>query len=65
MPLASQSLAFKQAFNKVDIETSVRGRLEEAATEYSKAELAKSAKLFLESWRILRSEYEDGLYKRF
>jgi hypothetical protein len=64
MPLVSQSLAFKQTFSNIDIETSARTKLDQAATAYYKPELAKSAKLFLESWRILRNEYESGLYKR-
>jgi len=64
MPLVSQSLAFKQTFSNIDIETSARAKLDQAATAYYKLELARSAKLFLESWRILRNEYESGLYKR-
>lgn len=64
MPSASDSLAIKQTFSRLDLETSARAKLDQAATAFHKQELTKSAKLFLESWRILRNEYESGLYKR-
>src|SRR4051794_12484759 len=62
MPLVSQSLAFKQTFSNLGVETSAQAKLDRAATAYDKAELTKSAELFLESWRILRNEYESGLF---
>ncbi|KAH7418741.1 hypothetical protein BKA64DRAFT_655105 [Cadophora sp. MPI-SDFR-AT-0126] len=64
MPLVSQALAFNQTFSNLDVVTSARAKLDQAVTAYHKPELTKSAKLFLESWRILRNEYESGLYKR-
>ena len=60
-----QPLAFKQTFSNIDIETSARATLDQAAKAYDKGEPATSAKLFLLSWRILRNEYESGLYKLF
>lgn len=69
MGLLSRSLAFKQAFSNIDIETSAWAKIVQAVKAYykpeHKPELARSAELFLESWRILRDEYESGLYKRF
>ncbi|KAH7363950.1 hypothetical protein BKA65DRAFT_490000 [Rhexocercosporidium sp. MPI-PUGE-AT-0058] len=62
MPLVSRSLAFKQEFSNLGVETSAQAKLNEATTAYDKAELTKSAELFLESWRILRNEYESSLF---
>jgi hypothetical protein len=62
MGLISDSLAYKQTFSNIDIETSAWAKLNQATTAFYKLENAKSAKLFLESWRILRNEYESGLY---
>jgi len=64
MVLKRNSLAIEQTFSNIDIETSASAKLYQAKTAFYKLEPVKSAKLFLESWRILRNEYESGLYTR-
>jgi hypothetical protein len=64
MPLHMYPLATKQPFCHLNIRTGAKTKLEQAATAYYKDELTESANLFLESWRILQSEYESSLYER-
>jgi hypothetical protein len=63
--MSGKSLATtKQILRYLNIETKASVKLDDGATAFLKRELTKSANLFLESWRILRNEYESSLYNR-
>ncbi|KAI9738025.1 MAG: hypothetical protein M1818_005453 [Claussenomyces sp. TS43310] len=56
-------LAIERDFGHVNIETEARSKLTKAVLAFKKNDLTESANLFLESWRILRSEYGRSLHQ--
>jgi hypothetical protein len=60
--MLSQRLASEERFADLDIEPSTRAKLTQAGRAFHKRELTKSANLFLDSYRILHSEFERNLY---
>lgn len=62
MSILSQRLASEERFANLDIEPSTRAKLTQAGRAFHKGELTKSANLFLNSYRILNSEFERNLY---